>query len=501
MDKSYRESEIRTILQRELSTSPQVEQKIQEAYGYIRKEAAKISHTGTAIHPFPVKSAVSAGQPVPDRGRPARKVRRFLAPVAAAAILLAASVTVVAAINGFFTRATTQNDDAIAYEFQINYELTPYAVTVTPHYIPEGYQESEPGSLRYDKDGLGQNGISLSVITADHLAYDQETLDVSSVRELEHTTINDMEADLITLDYDTERTSRTFDKRIYLFNQAEGFVGVLYGGNDLSMEELTKVAENLEFTVTDQELTYEDTETVQAEQQADADAAALEEQRLQEKWESGVPSGQIYQIGETFTWGTEEDQTSVSVLDAQICDSVSDLPVENFFDYATIQNLLDTDGTLKPYERVSGTIPSYGEHTETSRELADQKFVKITLRAENLTDSTLDFWAGAPFLTWLGAEENGSFPYADTYTEPLNSQEYPLAEKDSPIYFDQSPFAGTMDSHFFYRELAPSEALEYTLVFVVDADRTENLYLNFGGQMSTDPEHEADYEKYVKLSF
>ncbi|HIX58906.1 MAG TPA: hypothetical protein IAA45_04215, partial [Candidatus Blautia gallistercoris] len=139
--------------------------------------------------------------------------------------------------------------------------------------------------------------------------------------------------------------------------------------------------------------------------------------------------------------------------------------------------------------------------TETSRELADQKFVKITLRAENLTDSTLDFWAGAPFLTWLGAEENGSFPYADTYTEPLNSQEYPLAEKDSPIYFDQSPFAGTMDSHFFYRELAPSEALEYTLVFVVDADRTENLYLNFGGQMSTDPEHEADYEKYVKLSF
>ena len=118
MDKSYRESEIRTILQRELSTSPQVEQKIQEAYGYIRKEAAKISRTGTAIHPFPVKSAVSAGQPVPDRGRPARKVRRFLAPVAAAAILLAASVTVVATINGFFTRATTQNDDAIAYEFR-----------------------------------------------------------------------------------------------------------------------------------------------------------------------------------------------------------------------------------------------------------------------------------------------------------------------------------------------------------------------------------------------
>lgn len=500
MNKIYRESEIRAILQQELSTSPQVEQKIQEAYSYIRN-TAKAPKTNSAICQFPEKSAGSAGQSSPVKAKSARKACRFLAPVAAAAILLAASVTVIAAINGFFTKATNQSDDSIAYEFQINYELTPCAVTVTPHYIPEGYQESEPGSLKYDKDGLGQNGISLSVITANYLSYDQETLDVGSVKELESTTINGMEADLVTLNYDTERTSRTFDKRIYLFNQKEGFVGVVYGGNDLSMEELKKVAENLEFTVTDQTLPYEDPQIVRAEQDDEAQEMTSEEQRQRKKWETGVPSEQIFQIGDTFAWGTDSDQTSVTVLGAQICDSVSDLPAENFFDYETIQNLLDADGTLKPYERVSGTIPSYGEYTETSRELADQKFIKVSLRAENTSNDTQDYWAGAPVLTWLGAEENGFYAHADTYTEPLNSQEYGLAEKDSPIYFDQSPFAGTMDSHFFYRELAPSESLEYTLVFIVDADRTENLYLNFGGLMSTDPEYEADYEKYVKLSF
>ena len=74
-------------------------------------------------------------------------------------------------------------------------------------------------------------------------------LDAENLMSLEKTTLDGMEAHLLSLEYDKDRIQNTFDKRIYLFNPQEGYMVVVYGGNDLPMDELKKVADNLEVTV------------------------------------------------------------------------------------------------------------------------------------------------------------------------------------------------------------------------------------------------------------
>lgn len=69
------------------------------------------------------------------------------------------------------------------------------------------------------------------------------------------------------------------------------------------------------------------------------------------------------------------------------------------------------------------------------------------------------------------------------------------------IYFDKSPYAGELNSHFFYRELGAGETLEYTLLFVVDEDRLDNLYLGFGLEGNVIPEEGETYaERYVRMN-
>ena len=96
--KRYEEKEVQRILRQELVLPQEVNEKVLEAYGML---------------------------------------------VGAAAAMIAASTLGVMAANGFFTKEVTEQGENLTYDFHINYELTPGDVTVTPGYIPEGYQEFE----------------------------------------------------------------------------------------------------------------------------------------------------------------------------------------------------------------------------------------------------------------------------------------------------------------------------------------------------------------------
>ncbi|MDO5541523.1 MAG: hypothetical protein Q4F83_15895 [Eubacteriales bacterium] len=497
MSKRYSQEEMKRILRQDIGTSDITEQKIQEAYAYIRS-------TGNM--------PVQAGRTV---------FKKWMVIAAAVGLLGVSSVTALA-VNGFFAHRAVQEEDSLTYTFDVNYELTPYVVEITPGYIPEGYEQFEEGNLKYDKEGYRQNGISLSVVTASFLDAENDYLNVQNVKSVEDATINGMEAQLITINYDPERVTRLFDKRIYLFNEEEGYVGIVFGGNDLTMEELTKVAEGLTFTVTDKESEYMSAEEKEAEK------AFLLEQIEKEKamWEYGVPQEYIYQIGDTFNYeldiaqayralfgdNVEEimpyyaDKKGVefTVTGTEVLDSMADFPVDGFGWYEDVAERLNEDGTLKPYQRVTYEIGEIGvdEAQEISRDEVTQKFVKVTLQAKNLDDETVEFWAGETALASLNKVENGNYQYPSTYTEPLNTQEYYMGNDNSTsIYFDQSPYAGQESNHFFYRELEPGETLEYTLLFVVDEDRTDNMYLRFGnahGDMNW--EYQIFDQRYVDIS-
>lgn len=507
MSKRYSQEEMKRILRQDIGTSDITEQKIQEAYAFIRS---------------------TGNMPAQIKRRPAFKKWMVLA--AAVGLLGVSSVTALA-INGFFTHESVQEEDSLTYTFEVNYELTPHVVEITPGYIPEGYEQFEDGSLKYDKEGYRQNGISLGVVTANFLDAESTFLDVDDVKSVEDTVINGMDAQLITRNYDPERETRCFDKRIYLFNEEEGYVGIVFGGNDLTMEELVKVAESLTFTVTDEELEYESSE----EKEAQKAAYLAYEQEQKEIQEYGVPQEYIYQVGDTFNYqydfaqaqyelfekdekyraqfgedNAEENMryyaaskgTEITVTGVEVLDSAADFPAEGFSQYEEIAKHLNEDGTLQPYQRVTYKTGEDGEDMELSRDEVTQKFVRVTLRAKNLGDETEDFWAGEAELTQLEPVENGRYQYPSASTKALNCQEYSLASDDgTAVYFDQSPYAGELNGHFFYRDLAPGETLEYTLLFTVDEDKTDNMYLRFGEMYGTmDWEHQIFHVRYVDIS-
>lgn len=485
MGKKYSEEAFEHILKKEIKTSALTEEKIQEAYQMVRAEAEKNKKVSTYL--------------------PKRK--KWVMPVATASVLLVSTITVTATMNGFFSKSMERKEDT-AYKFEVNYELTPYRMTVTPEYIPEGYRETE--ELKYCKDEFNQNGISICVVTADYLALYGDTPDISNVKSIEKSEIQGMEADLITLNYDKERISRTFDKRIYLFNEAEGYVGIVYGGNDLDMKTLVKVAENLTFVKSEERVQKIDAEEVEKQKAVEAEGLKQEEIREKKKWEAGISKEQMQKVGVPFKWGMSWDANSegfvsdafeITVLDNEVVDNISEFSADKFYVDEDIAKMLKEDGTLKPYERITMSRESFyptAEDKEISRETVGQKFLKVRLRVRNLSDSKQEFWAGAPELLNLKQGKKGSYRYSDTYAVPLNQQEYGICEKEAPQYFDQSTKAVT-DSSYFFRELESKETLEYTAGFLVDEDKVENLYLDFGSRMSCDEEDEKNYEKYVKM--
>lgn len=448
--KSYTKKEMKKILQRDLTIPCQVEERMEKAYCMMGAGRRRTVH---------------------------RKSLKRLALTAAAMTMLAATSLGVLAASGFFTKQVTEEKEKLSYKFDVNYDLTSYEVKVTPGYLPEGYTESEEG--KYDRDGQQKNGISICGVNAAWLASQPEVLDVENLKELEKTTLDGMEAHVLTLDWDSERTAYAFDKRIYLFNPEEGYVVVVYGGNDLSLDELKKTADHLKVEVdTSQPVAYEE--------QAEKDRAAQEEEKAWEekmaRRKQGADPEQVASIGEAFE---SPDGARVSVISAKLSDSLGEYQnqKENFFDYeGEIAWWVEGDGSLKPYERLT---LDWESGQEKAREEIGQKILEVTCQAVNPTDQTIDFWAGGGKLTSMSKRADGSYAYPDTYTEPLDLDHGLVQSERYPVYFSAPQNTGENRNHFFFRELKPGESMEYTLLYFVDEDGTGSMYLNYN--TSDDP--------------
>lgn len=560
------------ILSQSVGSSPVMEQKIQSAYDTIRQR----------------------------EGRKQRKnqyfSRRKRLTVACAVGLAAALSLTAAALGGYFTKTVQEEGDLLTYTFQVDYDLVPHKVDYACSYIPDGWQEVED-SNHYSRTGAydDPSGISIMLVTANTLrdGESSDLLTLSDVKSVEHTKIGGVEADVITRSYDPERFTSVYDKVINLFHPEEGFVANLCCTNDLSMEELIKVAEGLSFTVTEETLPYPTDEELEEEQRVD-EASKEVWMQAQSYQDYGVPGHFILGIGDTFnfekeiaqgmcsyleaksesciegsegTWDSEacsslqqelEQQKGVdyTVLSAEVLDSAAGYPTEFFYWYENFSaSLLNADGSLRPYERVTyekteeqqereDTI--YGKdgaiYEEASRQEIGQKLLKVKIRAYNPADREQEIWAGDAQLVWLdppetakadsGAEslrvdagavsgqaeaDSGStggsmettwgpaeanYHDREWYSEPLNRQEYGLSvEREYPIYFDLTPYAGTKEGHFFYVTAQPQETLEYTLLYVIDEDQLDNLYLSFGNMYHprVNLEEGIFYRRYVRV--
>lgn len=449
MKRKYSEKEIKKILNTELEIPTEVEEKIRDSY--------------RELH-------------MTEKVRPMKRSYRKLVLVAAAVTMLAATSVVALAASGFFSKVVQEEDKSVSYKFETNYEMTPHQVKVKANYIPEGYTEFEEG--KYDRDGQHKNGISICGVNAAWLDMQEGMLDADNLASLEKTTLDGMEAHLLSLEYDKDRIQYTFDKRIYLFNPQEGYVAVVYGGNDLSMDELKKVADNLEVTVDkDEPVDY-----VPADKKALESVDTLDlQQEYIDRYQAGVSSDKVLSLGDTFNYGIS-GEVEIAYTDAKLVDSTAQIEgyeEKNFFDYQEISPWMNEDGTIKPYERMTYTKDENGMRIEDSgvKETVGQKFLVVKGTMKNNGNQAQEGWAWGDTDT-LVPKADGGFAYSDKETEPYVMDGHFFGE--GPQYFDKSQYRDEpieTRNHFFFYELQPGEELSFTLVWLVDEDMTDNMFL------------------------
>lgn len=470
------------ILNQELVIPEETQRKIEAAYDIVRarSRAAQGGQEKT--------EKAERAERLKARGQEASGSRRVLKPSAAialaAAMILLCGLGVAAAV-GHFTKQVEETDSTASYTFEVNYELKPVEVTAVPEYLPEDMTVADG-----DKYGSGkENGrdISIWAMNMADIDYYCQTMNFTGVEKVEKTTIQGMEAHLITYQ-DAEKNRKSKD--IYMFNPEDGYVLWVWGDYAVSMEELEKVAESLTITVT------ENPDLAYMTEEEKAEEARLEKE-AQEAWEAAVNRGvapeDITAVGETLDV-SDFIGASYTVEEAAFYDSLYEVPGFNpdgVCDREELEAWLNEDGTHKPYLRY--TLDENAQIVE-EKEMG-VKFLAVTATVRQ--EKAYDEWDnGTPFdavLIRLEENENGRLVQASDRYAAVPSEDYSLQRDGSCFYLNQA--ADTMnDPQYFWRHMEAGDSQTYTMVFAVDEDLAENqeeiqnLVLWFNGT-GNDPEN------------
>lgn len=456
--------EITENLEESISISPETEERLQEAYREVRMRCRE--HRGEAMRGHaPIPGIQKNG------GR--RKRRGFMGALIAAAVLSMSSLCVFAAMH-YFDKQVSEEEGKITYSFELNYELKPVTVTAEPGYLPEG-MTPDGGGKYYPEDNYG-HGISIIPINTLNLEEMRGQMSFENVETVEKTVIQDMEAHIIQF---KEAEKYRCPKELFLFNPQEGYVLWLYGDYNIPVEELRKVAENLEITVEEGNGSL-------------ADAV----KGIDETIDSSEPD--IYAKGlgteEITALGQELDCVpygcGFTVRKAEVYDSVMEVPGYTEAGVRSPEALrpwLNEDGTHKSYLRIHYDA----EGNNIGEEQATPKFLAVTVEARQYGESNAEGTYLDANLVRMEKRQDGRLGwYQDCYF-PVENQEYEL-QLDMRCFYMEQPEKQQNDHAFFAKSLKQGETITYTIVFAVDQDILEDedtvLMLNFNST-GNDPEN------------
>lgn len=460
-------NDLKKRLNQKITLSQGVEERVQAAYKIIEEKSMAESKPGKSKE----------------------KTRRISRWAAAAVTLVLMSTTAVAvlAATGFFSKNVVGEGNTVTYQFNLNYELVPGTFEVTPGYLPEGFVEQEEG--KYCPEDNWGHGISiLPIMNTVELEKQGNQLTMEGIEQVEETTLSGMEAHVITMQ---EEDKYRCPKYIYLFNQEEGFVLEIYGDYIVPLEELKQFANHLTVTRTG-DAKYE-SEQEKAERQSEMEAEEESMRRwdelVQERRRIGIQESEFISLGEEArSEGVAEgerlyEDTGYTVKSAELIDSISGYDQNGFFDYAEVEPWMNADGSLKPYIRQHFDA----EGNVTAEEEVKQQFlaVRISAKKYNVDDENANSKVTPldAVLKRLVKREDGSYTWPEDSYEAVPNQEYYLQTDSRCIYFDQPEFieGDDRDHQFFWRTMEAGEELEYTLIFVVDEDMTDSVFLDFNG--------------------
>lgn len=473
MGMNQEQKDLRTGLNAHITLPDCVEERIQEAYQSIRKNQEASGRNEVVV----VKK---------------RNMNKWVVVAAAVVLTCTATFGVWAAVTGYFSKEVEEDKKAVTYKFEVNYELVPGEFEVEPSYLPSGYVKREGENMIWAKDNEGQKISVFSVYNTTDLERMNNEIILEGLKgapNIEKTTLAGMEAHVIIYQ---EGEKYRWSNDIYLFNPQEGYIIDIIGDYNVPLDELKRFADGLKITrVSDAEFETEEQKAARIQEAEEWEREIQKiDQRMKEQSAVGIPKDEIVALGESAEaeWLLESGEyyrkEEFTITDVQYADSISDYDTRGFFDYSELEPWLNEDGTLKPYIRVHEDA----ENNIVAEEQVNQQFLvvkakvkKCELNESNETDKqySKDTPIGAR-LERLVEREDGNYTWATDFYEPLPNQENYLQIDNDAIYFDQPEFTeGEERYYFFYRTLDKGEELEYTLIFVVDEDLKDSLFLQF----------------------
>jgi hypothetical protein len=414
------------------------------------------------------------------------RMKKWVTVAAAAVLTCTTTFGVWAAATGFFSKETVKEGDTMSYQFEVDYELVPGKFEVEASYLPPGLKEQEEGMKYYEDDY--KTGITVMPVTTVDLERIGNEMEVSTkyLANVEHTKLAGMDADIVT--YNDEQLSG----QIFMFNEQDGYVLELFV-SDVPMEEAKKFADGLKVTRVGDDAYETADEKAQREQEelGEKEEQEKEQQALEARNKKGMQASEFVRIG---TAGTVESIDSngasykaqeFTVVDAQFTDSIAGYAKENFYDYSALEPYLNPDGTLKPYTRVQlAEEDSMYDNEVMKEEEVNQQFLVVKARvkklgidtAEGASDKDTPLYAN---LVNMVKREDDSYTWSSDIYYPKDD-DYSLQTDNSAIFFDQAEFTEPdVRNHFFFRTMEQGDELEYTLIFVVDEDLKDQMFLRF----------------------
>lgn len=416
-----------------------------------------------------------------------KKVLKITSVLVAAAVVAVSSISVYAGIT-LYNMHTEQNGkyaQTLVLEKSENNNLLsknnkkPKYLKIDFDYMPKNYVKmSDTTKVCYSLNDCRNGGISSLLYDVSN--QDKITDERTNIIDSQLVTVNGHQALYLQttpkLPYDDEHP--TFDKDLYIYLDEYDYLLYIYGGTDLSKEEILKIAESA--TVTE---CSKAESSVIIEWQDNAFAEPTTEEDANYSITSYVPKDKntFFDIGKSITlncvdFDGNDHKLDITVNSVEIANNVNMVPDESFKEKFT-----DGSGKIKPLE-VKLYNAGDGVNTLTSFETPDEiknydlKFVYETVTYKNSTNKDINnICLDHSIVNSHGDKPNETL---DNLTESYGVVAYdPNFEYKLTEYaYDDFSRENTNNPNYI-NVPANSEVTVHIGYFVIADDITEDLYL------------------------
>jgi|GEM_PF-1441710 len=386
----------------------------------------------------------------------------------AAALAALAAMSVYAAVSYYTVRASkNENTGSYTYTFEAASDVNGIRpIRISAGYVPAGYAECSicvENKYQPVKDNDHKHGFS--VLSANQNA----ELSVPYVSETEHLMIGDVKADILT------RKGVSYNHVLLLFHEEDGQVIEIFAADDISVEELKKIAAGI---------TYEEISGTEGAAAAFSGSENADSQGASEDCLI-VAEDDMVSAGDTLSsvWGSDSAGAvvplSCTIEGVTVSDKVPEGLDENAFllegegEGRTIGDFLNADRTFKARQRQIQYWEDNGLKTKT--EMAEVQCVELVLSIDNPTgEDVTDVFVGDA-LTVLERQEDGTFRIDQ---DSLYKAAF-LSCDAKPFYFDQTDHP--RDSKLYhFMNMKAGETKEVHLLYTVDKDAADTVYIGLG---------------------